>query len=273
MGTEVEHASGDVQMNVTTPSSTTSTSGPKISMFAKKSGFVIPKNKLSGSLVPICRGTKKGDADLMNEEANNQVSRKTKWGPDLTLHTTVRRGRALAYQTRIDQISQQLTLGTLELEGDDDSVSTSDYQLSKEESELVELERREIIGELLKLNPNFKAPADYKPLLKEAKVPIPTERVQVAASSPASSTKESAREHMIASSSASSIKEGVGKQATYVASSSLEQVVESSFASSTKEGAEKQAPSVASSTKEGAKEQATSAASSTKEGASSNDKS
>ncbi|KAL6506566.1 hypothetical protein OROGR_024747 [Orobanche gracilis] len=173
MGTEVEHTSGDVQMNVTTPSSTTSTSGPKISMFAKKSGFVIPKNKLSGSLVPICRGTKKGDADLIDEEVNNQVSRKTRWGPDLSLHTTVRRGRALAYETRIGQISQQLTLGTLELEGDDDSLSTSDYQLSKEESELMELERREIIGELLQLNPNFKAPADYKPPLKEAKVPIP----------------------------------------------------------------------------------------------------
>lgn len=28
-------------------------------------------------------------------------------------------------------------------------------------------------GEILKLNPAFKPPADYKPLLKEAKVTIP----------------------------------------------------------------------------------------------------
>lgn len=28
-------------------------------------------------------------------------------------------------------------------------------------------------GEILQLNPTYKAPADYKPLLKEAKVPIP----------------------------------------------------------------------------------------------------
>lgn len=28
-------------------------------------------------------------------------------------------------------------------------------------------------GEILKLNPSYKAPADYKPLLKEAVVPIP----------------------------------------------------------------------------------------------------
>ncbi|KAL0459888.1 UNVERIFIED_CONTAM: Splicing factor-like protein 1 [Sesamum latifolium] len=180
MGTEVEHASGNMQTNVTTSSSTAST-GPKSSMFAKKSGFVIPKNKLSGSLVPVFRGTKKGDADLVNEDATNQVQRKTKWGPDLTLDATVRKGRALAYQTRINQISQQLTLGTLELEDDEDSLPTSefqsgkrsDHQLSHEESEQLDLERREIIGEILKLNPTYKAPADYKPLLKEAKVPIP----------------------------------------------------------------------------------------------------
>ncbi|KAL0389839.1 UNVERIFIED_CONTAM: Branchpoint-bridging protein [Sesamum calycinum] len=180
MGTEVEHASGNIQTNVTTSSSTVST-GQKSSMFAKKSGFVIPKNKLSGSLVPVFRGTKKGDADLVNEDATNQVQRKTKWGPDLTLDATVRKGRALAYQTRINQISQQLTLGTLELEDDEESLPTSefqsgkrsDHQLSHEESELLDLERREIIGEILKLNPTYKAPADYKPLLKEAKVPIP----------------------------------------------------------------------------------------------------
>lgn len=91
MGTEVEHAS-------TTPPSTTSTSATKTSMFAKRSGFVIPKNKLSGSLVRVHKGTKKGDADLMNEEANKQAQRKTKWGPDLTMDSTVRKGRALAYQ-------------------------------------------------------------------------------------------------------------------------------------------------------------------------------
>ncbi|CAA0834197.1 RNA-binding KH domain-containing protein [Striga hermonthica] len=142
-------------------------------MFAKKSGFVIPKNKLSGSLVPIHRGTKKGDAELVNEEATNQVARKTKWGPDLSLDTCVRKGRALAYQTRINQISEQLTLGTTELERHCDSLSMSDHQFSKEESDLLELERREIIGEVLKLNPAYKAPADYKPLLKEVKVPIP----------------------------------------------------------------------------------------------------
>ncbi|CAA2992287.1 splicing factor 1 [Olea europaea subsp. europaea] len=31
----------------------------------------------------------------------------------------------------------------------------------------------QFLGEILKLNPSFKAPADYKPLLKEANVPIP----------------------------------------------------------------------------------------------------
>lgn len=98
MVTEVGHASTDIQTTVTAPPPTASTSGPKTSMFAKRSGFVIPKNKLSGSLVPVFRGSKKRDADMINEEATKKVQRKTKWGPDLTMDTTVRKGRALAYQ-------------------------------------------------------------------------------------------------------------------------------------------------------------------------------
>ncbi|XVF47497.1 hypothetical protein PTKIN_Ptkin03bG0113500 [Pterospermum kingtungense] len=50
---------------------------------------------------------------------------------------------------------------------------SSDTLLDSEKSELLEIERREAIGEILKLNPSYKAPADYKGLLKEATVPIP----------------------------------------------------------------------------------------------------
>ena len=70
-------------------------------MFAPKSGFVIPKNKLSGSLVPIFGaggGKKLGGSDAFNGESGKQVQRKTKWGPDLTQDAAVRRGKALAYQ-------------------------------------------------------------------------------------------------------------------------------------------------------------------------------
>ncbi|KZV25698.1 extensin [Dorcoceras hygrometricum] len=177
---EVEHTSSPIQ-TVTMTQSSASTSGPKTSVFIKKPGFVIPKNKLSGSLVPLFRGPKKGDGDTLNEEASTQVQRKTKWGPDLTLDATVRKGRASAYQARINQISQQLTLGSLAMDYNQDSLSTSEFgggkpsshQLSQETLEMLEVERREIIGELLKLNPSYKAPPDYKPLLKEANVPIP----------------------------------------------------------------------------------------------------
>ncbi|XP_021890549.1 uncharacterized protein LOC110809126, partial [Carica papaya] len=136
-------------------SSTVSTIGPKISMFAAKSGFVIPKNKLSGSLVPVLRGVKKsGGSDAANDESTNQVQRKTKWGPDLTHDAAVRRGRALAYQTRVDQIAKQLKSGTLDAAADQHSLSdvqdendTSLYsQLDNEKLNLLELERREIIG-------------------------------------------------------------------------------------------------------------------------------
>lgn len=87
----------------TTMPSTASNSGPKASKFAVKSGFVIPKNKLSGSLIPVFKGAKKNDA--INEEEKvssnddgNKLLRKTKWGPDLSQDASVKRGRALAYQ-------------------------------------------------------------------------------------------------------------------------------------------------------------------------------
>ncbi|XP_010935503.1 uncharacterized protein [Elaeis guineensis] len=85
----------------------------------------------------------------------------------------------LTEQTRLEQIIQQLKSGALDIGDNQDSQSpkhasncaSASHQSQK--LELLELERREIIGEILLLNPSYKAPADYKPLLKEAKVPIP----------------------------------------------------------------------------------------------------
>ncbi|WOK94102.1 hypothetical protein Cni_G02804 [Canna indica] len=165
-------------------SSTISASSPKISMFGAKSGFVIPKNKLSGSLVPIFRGGGKLDSgDPAKEETTKQAQRKTKWGPDHTLDAAVRKGRALAYQTRLEQITQQLKSGSSDIKDnenplsakhgmDDDSAS---QHIDKEslKLQLLELERREIIGEILRLNPSYKPPSDYRPVLKETDVPIP----------------------------------------------------------------------------------------------------
>lgn len=77
----------------------TSTSGAKISMFGAKSGFVIPKNKLSGSLIPIFqRGKAPGGSDTDNGLLAKLGKRKTKWGPDLTQDTAVKKARVLAYQ-------------------------------------------------------------------------------------------------------------------------------------------------------------------------------
>ncbi|KAH7653349.1 splicing factor 1 protein [Dioscorea alata] len=164
------------------PSATAAASSPRVSMFVAKSGFVIPKNKLSGSLVPIYKSGGKADAgDTSKEETAKQVQRKTKWGADLTQDAAVRKGRALAYQTRVEQITKQLKTKSLEGVDDHDSspnkaseiepVSQQNHESKKFEQ--LELEKREIIGELLRLNPSYKAPSDYKPLLKEAKVPIP----------------------------------------------------------------------------------------------------
>lgn len=178
MSTKLEQASSHIQ---TAASSATPLSGPKISMFANKTGFVIPKNKLAGSLVPVFRVGKKGASDSVNEDSTKQVQRKTKWGPDLTQDTTVRKARALAYQSRVDQITQLLNSRSLEGEGSKDSLlaspakdhESSDHQPNDENVRSLELERREIIGEILKLNLSYKPPAGYKPVPKEAKIPVP----------------------------------------------------------------------------------------------------
>ena len=80
----------------------------------------------------------------------------------------------------MDQITLQLKSGVLEIGDNQDSslaAKVPDQEFpshqNNSESELLELERREAIGEILKLNPSYKAPPDYKPLLKEARVPIP----------------------------------------------------------------------------------------------------
>ncbi|KAK4790787.1 hypothetical protein SAY86_031200 [Trapa natans] len=170
------------KMHGTAASSATSTSTAKVSLFAAKSGFVIPKNKLSGSLVPIFQRNKKlAGSDAAKEESPKQVQRKTKWGPDLTQDTTVKRGRALALQVRLEQITQQLTSGLLGFGDNLDSSATleqlegksSSHALDREKSKQLELEKRELIGEILRLNANFKVPPDYKPLLKEDRIPIP----------------------------------------------------------------------------------------------------
>ncbi|KAI9400610.1 hypothetical protein POPTR_001G008700v4 [Populus trichocarpa] len=174
-----------IKMTATSSSSGASTtSGPKVSLFAAKSGFVIPKNKLLGSLVSIVKGGKKpGSKNAVNGESTNQeqVQRKTKWGPDLTQDASVKRGRALAYQIRVDQIVQQLELGIPEPGRDGDSHDSNELedpkssipQIHTKNSEILELEKQEAIGEILILNPSYKAPPNYKPLLKETTVPIP----------------------------------------------------------------------------------------------------
>ncbi|KAL6856994.1 hypothetical protein ACP4OV_018376 [Aristida adscensionis] len=161
------------------PSST-----PKFSIFGTKAGFVIPKNKLAGSLIVRGSSAKNETPPVASKEENNKhVQRKTKWGPDLTLDPAVCKARALAYQTRVEQITKQLELGALEVGKIEVSLDTAKRSssdgadTSKENElgkvELLEIERREIIGEILRLNPGYKAPEDYKPLLRETKIPLP----------------------------------------------------------------------------------------------------
>ncbi|KAJ4785212.1 Branchpoint-bridging protein [Rhynchospora pubera] len=162
-----------------------SATSSKVSMLRPKFGFVIPKNKLSGSLIRTSKGSTKNGSNSAIEDSTKQSQRKTKFSSYFIPDTSVRKRKALVYQTRLDQISKRLKKSeqhTGEVFVYEPSVSptqasnteSNKKQLDKMYRELLDLERREIIGELLKLNPSFKAPADYKPLLKEAKIPVPT---------------------------------------------------------------------------------------------------
>ncbi|KAH0728928.1 hypothetical protein KY289_000116 [Solanum tuberosum] len=79
--------------------------------------------------------------------------------------------------------TQLLSPRSLEGEGSKNSLlaspakdhESSDHQPNDENVRSLELERREIIGEILKLNPSYKPPAGYKPLPMEAKIPAPND--------------------------------------------------------------------------------------------------
>lgn len=76
---------------------------------------------------------------------------------------------------------QQLESGSLEAEenqvpevaAQNADQKSPNPQVDREKLECLELEKQEVIGEILKLNPSYRTPPDYKPLLKEAVVPIP----------------------------------------------------------------------------------------------------
>ena len=69
---------------------------PKLSMFGAKAGFVIPKNKIPGSMI-----IRKVEAPTVPKEENPKpLKRNTKWGPDLTSDPAVRKAKALAYQVQ-----------------------------------------------------------------------------------------------------------------------------------------------------------------------------
>ncbi|CAN6245967.1 unnamed protein product [Urochloa humidicola] len=157
---------------------------PKISLFGTKAGFVIPKNKLAGSLVTRGAATKNETRTASKEDNSRHAQRKTKWGPDLTIDPAVCKGRALAYQIRVEQFTKQLKSGSMDMvkiEGSvsagkgSNSVDSENLKENEGKVELLELERREIIGEILCLNPGYKVPENYKAVLKEAKIPLPAE--------------------------------------------------------------------------------------------------
>jgi len=83
----------------------------------------------------------------------------------------------------VEQITKQLKSGTLDMDRTEGSMSTgkgsnfvgTENLKDNEQGKvaLLELERSEIIGEILHLNPGYKVLENYKPVLKETKIPLP----------------------------------------------------------------------------------------------------
>ncbi|OAE25758.1 hypothetical protein AXG93_4368s2180 [Marchantia polymorpha subsp. ruderalis] len=151
---------------------------PKPTLAAAKAGvsFVIPKNKLSGALVPVVRtSAAKWELNEVKREDDLKFlvhQRKTRWGVDLTQDPAVKRGRALALQvTGLSDMAGVLFLVTM-LSRLGPSRSLHSWSLGRRREQL-ELERREAIGDCLQLNPFYKPPSGYKPVYKEAKLYIP----------------------------------------------------------------------------------------------------
>ncbi|GAQ92263.1 hypothetical protein KFL_009600040 [Klebsormidium nitens] len=148
--------------------------------------FVIPKNKLSGALVPIAgQGVKWQSVDPKSDEPP-RPPRNTKWGPDPLQDEAVKKSRALALQRRAEQIQAQLEEQRFEVE-DDGYRSPSPPPVYNEMGQRVntregrvkeqlELERRKAIGEVVQLNPYFKPPTGWRPVLEEAKLFIPVKQ-------------------------------------------------------------------------------------------------
>lgn len=185
----VERRSEEIRLKqgimATTGSTTAVAESPKVAKMVKSGlNFVIPKNKLLGAMVPVSRSATKWEPlDPKKEEVKPPV-RKTKWGPDLTQDAVVKKGRALALQTRAEQLAAQLESGNLDIDSNEDTRSPSPpplydtlgHRMNTREGrkrEQLDIERREAIGECMKLNSAYKPPSGYKPIAKEAKLYIP----------------------------------------------------------------------------------------------------
>ncbi|KAG0554467.1 hypothetical protein M758_12G097700 [Ceratodon purpureus] len=183
------HASANIGQNVQNPNCNKDNGvGCKPSIVSNgRSTFVIPKNKLFGALVPINHNCpSKTTSNVLNkeEDVEKKPIKKSKWGPDPRDDPIVKRGLALALQTRAEQIAAQLDSGFLDIETTDAPRSPSPppiYDSNGQRTntregrrrEQLEIERREAIGECMRLNPLYKPPAGFKPVYKEAKLFIP----------------------------------------------------------------------------------------------------
>merc|ERR1712137_1239624 len=96
--------------------------------------------------------------------------------------------KALMYRARIEEITQKLTTGNLDIDTSDDrspspppkydSMGKRTNTRDQRKKEILLNERQNLIQRVQRMNPGFRPPADYRPMAirKQKKIPIPIEK-------------------------------------------------------------------------------------------------
>uniref|UniRef100_A0A7S4M4P2 Branchpoint-bridging protein n=1 Tax=Vannella robusta TaxID=1487602 RepID=A0A7S4M4P2_9EUKA len=126
--------------------------------------------------------------------------KKSRWGtPDIRVYysgipavvpntLSALETKALMYRARIEEITQKLTTGNLDIDTSDDrspspppkydSMGKRTNTRDQRKKEILLNERQNLIQRVQRMNPGFRPPADYRPMAirKQKKIPIPIEK-------------------------------------------------------------------------------------------------
>eukprot|EP00240_Pyramimonas_obovata_P013983 CAMPEP_0118940238 /NCGR_PEP_ID=MMETSP1169-20130426/30919_1 /TAXON_ID=36882 /ORGANISM="Pyramimonas obovata, Strain CCMP722" /LENGTH=219 /DNA_ID=CAMNT_0006884675 /DNA_START=106 /DNA_END=762 /DNA_ORIENTATION=- len=146
---------------------------------------ILAKPKLSITLRknPSILSSKSSSNATANPYIEKPPREGTRWGKNWLKDANLRKGRSLAYQTRAEQLLTILAQPKLEMKPEHerspspepvyDAVGQRKNTREVRMRDALDLERKHCLTEAVQLNPSFKPPVGFKPLLKDAKLFIP----------------------------------------------------------------------------------------------------